>query len=512
MVSWNSARKHWTYGKVGYFDLHTNEYGAGVNGNTIPYILHQWPNDYRGPNMRNSATKEGWVEIGNQGHLPDGLQDVEFLSDRSACVTIKKKTDPIRMVYGNNVTARKRAQTLVDLQLEQPQGPAAPAPAPSPPPRTSGPTTPMPWWTGRVRPQGQQWFNRSDRQACGLLDSQPSCVGGDTLVRPSERIGNNGRWSTKQEQPDACTRVNLQKLCFWILSELSNDELLQNAHTIIVITDSRELRLYWHWKLTGQLYSERRQWVGPFEEKTEIIFVPLDDSTGLGQVQYFWGIAYVLEALRALWPHKHLQAWDNDAAPTTLFETAQLEHMALPHEMGWGTDPEDKRQPRNGAIFISELYHLYNAGIAFFPTDCPERPIPEELVTKQLFHAVLPRATETHTAKEREYMKDNSPRSMQVNKARASEMKEHMLLLRRITMTSRRDSIPEDPLEHARLEEAGARFWGTPFENVEARCPGDFIRLWALLGNLAHHMFWPLPESGTWNRNANPAWIDKYSS
>jgi hypothetical protein len=209
-----------------------------------------------------------------------------------------------------------------------------------------------------------------------------------------------------------------------------------------------------------------------------------------------------------MWPNKHLQAWDNDAAPTTLFETAQMEHMALPHELGWGTELEEGQEPRNGAIFISELYHLYNAGIAFFPADCAERPIPRELVKIQKFRAVLPSETETHTAKEREHMKDHSPRSLIANQDLAQRMKKEILSLRLATMTNRRTIFPEDPLDLARLEKAVAPFRNTPFENVEARCPGDFIRLWALLGHMAHHMFWPLPEDGLWDRHANPSWIE----
>jgi hypothetical protein len=91
-------------------------------------------------------------------------------------------------------------------------------------------------------------------------------------------------------------------------------------------------------------------------------------------------VTYVLEALKALWPNKHLQAWDNDGCPITLFETASMEHFAMPHELGGANDPPAGFAPRVGCILISELYHNANAGIIIFPADCPERPLPDNMV------------------------------------------------------------------------------------------------------------------------------------
>jgi hypothetical protein len=156
---------------------------------------------------------------------------VPFLQERRACIAVEENSSPIRLVFGNNIAARKKAQILLKLQQRPPQ--------PEPAQRTEGHTAPPPWRAAAVRPQGKQWFHRSDNQAYGLLDSQPPCVGGDTLTRPYQRIDGKGRWQTKGIQPDACTRVNLLKLCYWILSEISNDELLREAHTIMVITDSQ---------------------------------------------------------------------------------------------------------------------------------------------------------------------------------------------------------------------------------------------------------------------------------
>ena len=54
------------------------------------------------------------------------------------------------------------------------------------------------------------------------------------------------------------------------------------------------------------------------------VVVPLSETTGLADVHYCWGKAFIAETLQALVPGKHLIVMDHDAMPTSLFEISDL--------------------------------------------------------------------------------------------------------------------------------------------------------------------------------------------
>ena len=66
------------------------------------------------------------------------------------------------------------------------------------------------------------------------------------------------------------------------------------------------------------------QLVGPRNEKTELLFFPATEQTGLHRVHPTWAGTFALAALVALFPGINFILLDSDCLPVTLFEAADL--------------------------------------------------------------------------------------------------------------------------------------------------------------------------------------------
>ncbi len=69
------------------------------------------------------------------------------------------------------------------------------------------------------------------------------------------------------------------------------------------------------------LYEKNEQWT--------CIYVPIGVQTGFAVTQYTWAGPHVIEALKAIAPGKHCIMWDHDAAPTCLWEVAEILQRAV---------------------------------------------------------------------------------------------------------------------------------------------------------------------------------------
>ena len=150
-----------------------------------------------------------------------------------------------------------------------------------------------------------------------------------------------------------------RQMLFNYLADLSTEDAFKNADTIVVLADNRppahpELDFMQH---TFRMLVERCSQV--CGERWTVIFVPLDATTGLAGVHYTWGATYSLEILAAMFPAKHVILMDNDAAPTTLWEVADLQQLA--QQFGFPG-------PTFCHVF-SEHVSYVNAGIMVFPGD-----------------------------------------------------------------------------------------------------------------------------------------------
>ena len=113
-----------------------------------------------------------------------------------------------------------------------------------------------------------------------------------------------------------------------ILKECSH---LAAFDTVYVMVDTRNLRAHGtaqdglpHWPAAVAWWHSRLQLVGPQNEKTELLFFPATEQTGLHRVRPTRTGTFALAALVALFPGINFILLDSDCLPVTLFEAADL--------------------------------------------------------------------------------------------------------------------------------------------------------------------------------------------
>ena len=79
-----------------------------------------------------------------------------------------------------------------------------------------------------------------------------------------------------------------------------------------------------HWPAAVAWWYSRVQLVGPQQEKTELLFFPATEETGLHRVHPTWAGTFVLAALVSIFPGINFILLDSDCLPITLFEAADL--------------------------------------------------------------------------------------------------------------------------------------------------------------------------------------------
>ena len=101
--------------------------------------------------------------------------------------------------------------------------------------------------------------------------------------------------------------------------------------TVYVMVDTRNLKAHEtsqdglpHWPAAVAWWHSRVQLVGPHHERTELLFFPATEETGLHRVHPTWAGTFVLAALVAVFPSINFILLDSDCLPITLFEAADL--------------------------------------------------------------------------------------------------------------------------------------------------------------------------------------------
>ena len=102
-------------------------------------------------------------------------------------------------------------------------------------------------------------------------------------------------------------------------------------HTVYVMVDTRNLKAHEtsqdglpHWPAAVAWWHSRVQLVGPHQERTELLYFPATEETGLHRVHPTWAGTFVLAALVAVFPGINFILLDSDCLPITLFEAADL--------------------------------------------------------------------------------------------------------------------------------------------------------------------------------------------
>ena len=100
---------------------------------------------------------------------------------------------------------------------------------------------------------------------------------------------------------------------------------------VYVMVDTRNLKAHEtaqeglpHWPAAVAWWHSRVQLVGPRQEKTELLYFPATEETGLHRVHPTWAGTFVLAALVATFPGINFILLDSDCLPITLFEAADL--------------------------------------------------------------------------------------------------------------------------------------------------------------------------------------------
>ena len=113
-----------------------------------------------------------------------------------------------------------------------------------------------------------------------------------------------------------------------ILKECS---YLTAFNTVYVMVDTRNLKAHGttqdglpHWPAAVAWWHSRVQLMGPHQEKTELLFFPASEETGLHRVHPTWAGTFVLAALVSIFPGINFILLDSDCLPITLFEAADL--------------------------------------------------------------------------------------------------------------------------------------------------------------------------------------------
>ena len=136
-----------------------------------------------------------------------------------------------------------------------------------------------------------------DGQGRECLDTFPTFVVGD----PSARFGTHAPLTY-----DTTGEIG-QPIWKDIFHHILKDCSYLTAFSTVVA--------WWH---------SRVQLIGPHQEKTELLFFPATEETGLHRVHPTWAGTFALAALVAIFPGINFILLDSDCLPVTLFEAADL--------------------------------------------------------------------------------------------------------------------------------------------------------------------------------------------
>ena len=252
--------------------------------------------------------------------------------------------------------------------------------------------------------------------------------------------------------------VNYVQLFQWIRD---HKQLWQtHVSTVYVYVDNRPLTDPNHcpdfWGKICPWLLARCSYLGPFQEVTTAMRVPIDSSSGLDKVHFTWAGTFVLEALVYLFPDKNFILIDTDCVPTSLFEVEELVRIIRNHlDHATGVEPDSIRGDRSPAcksavLLCSEAKAEINAGMIIVTNCRLQRPHDD----------------------------DTSP----------EVMAKGLLQSRQMYVRSTNPSPNIDELVSSGL------LW-TPMSMAIATLPVHWTHAWALMGEWANHVTFPLPKS-----------------
>ena len=111
----------------------------------------------------------------------------------------------------------------------------------------------------------------------------------------------------------------------WLVSQAHE---FHDYDTVYLVTDNRDLVAgsltevpgFNHWPMVAAWWKERIKCIGPYSERTTVVFVPVNSDSGLEGVHPTWAGTYILDACVYMFPATNFALIDSDCVPVTLFE------------------------------------------------------------------------------------------------------------------------------------------------------------------------------------------------
>ena len=241
----------------------------------------------------------------------------------------------------------------------------------------------------------------------------------------------------------------------------------------------------------------------PYREKTTAIHFPINADTGLHQVHYTWAGAAALEALCLVFPTVNFALIDSDCVPTSLFEIAELVNLmtdkaSRAEAMQHNTMASSSQCPP-AVLLTTEAKAELNAGLIIVTGHIPTCTADVDM------DQATPDACMPLTAAPGSSSSDApAPKARRIahsaNRRSADEWVTALYNSRASFLAT--TAVPEDPAEAIR---GGLVL--TPLLGCKARTPLDWTHAWAMLGEWAGIIAFPIPEQAEWPRHGDGRYL-----
>ena len=299
------------------------------------------------------------------------------------------------------------------------------------------------------------------------------------------------------------SQVDRMSLFHWITEHIS---WLPQFDTVYVFVDNRALagaNPPDYWPLLAPWIQARCGVIGPQGEKTTAIHFPITAETGLHQVHYTWAGAPVLEALCLVYPTVNFALIDSDCVPTALFEVAELvilmtDEVTRKRTMQHHTMANSAHSPP-AVLLMTEARAELNAGLIIVTSHAPAQTEDIDMEPDSSENNVYGQQAESSQPSETRAHKSRRLAPTAVH--RTPEEWVTLLQQSRANFLATA-SVPDDPADALR----GGLIL-TPFLGATAKTPLDWTHAWAMLGEWAGIIAFPIPQNGVWPRHGDSRYI-----
>ena len=279
----------------------------------------------------------------------------------------------------------------------------------------------------------------------------------------------------------AVSQVHHKTLFQWIVDNLS---WLSQYDTVYVFVDNRALsgtNPPEYWPYLAPWIKGRCEVIGPYQEKTTAIHIPINSDTGLHQVHYTWAGAAVLEALCLVYPTVNFALADSDCVPTSLFEIAELVNLmtdkaSRAEAMQHHTMASSSQCPP-AVLLMTEAKAELNAGLIIVTGHAPTHTGDVDMDQGTPDASMPPAEAAGSDASDA-----RAPKARRIvhpaNNKSADEWVTALCNSRANFLAT--TAVPEDPAEAIR---GGLVL--TPLLGCKAKTPLDWTHAWAMLGEWA---------------------------